>query len=281
MPPLVSSWMHVPDDLKTFSRTHSNTASDIRRVRIKKYEWKYSREKADFDLFYDQFHVPYINTRYGASAHVAPRWLLRNTFRHGLIMWVCRNGERLAGDLIRVNGRELSPIVTGMREGRPEMLKEGVLSALYVHSMDLARQLGCTKINLGGSHSSLHDGVFRYKNKWGSIICDYDGSLSSNFVALLHWNRLTGPVADYFSHTSIIHRDHGGYSALWTFPETTPLTSENLHKQIRILNARGLRRFRILIHDAPPPGFTCPPGVLLIPPEDWPQTSPEALLELD
>ena len=263
-PPLVSSWIPVPDDLKTFARKNENAASDMRRTRIKKFEKQCSQSKADFDLFYDHFHSPYILARYGEAAHVAPRWLLRHRFKHGMILWLCRNGERLAGDLITVKGAELGAVVTGIRDGRLELLKEGVLSAIYVQTLYLAKELGCTKIHVGGSNASLHDGVLRYKSKWGGIIFAYDGSLSSNYVTLLKWCQLNGAVAEFLSHTSIIHHDNGGLSAFWVFPNHLPLTAASLHKEYRRLRAAGLHRFRILIPGKVPPDFVCPPEVRLI-----------------
>ena len=143
-------------------------------------------------------------------------------------------------------------------------MKEGVLSAIYVQTLYLAKELGCTKIHVGGSNASLHDGVLRYKSKWGGIIFAYDGSLSSNYVTLLKWCQLNGAVAEFLSHTSIIHHDNGGLSAFWVFPNHLPLTAASLHKEYRRLRAAGLHRFRILIPGKVPPDFVCPPEVRLI-----------------
>ena len=72
-------------------------------------------------------------------------------------------------------------------------------------------------------------------------------------------------MAEFLSRTSVIHHDHAGYSALWAFPVELPLTVENLQQEYRLLKARGLHRFRILLPGGVPAGFVCPDEVCLIP----------------
>ncbi|MDZ4405900.1 GNAT family N-acetyltransferase [Prosthecobacter sp.] len=263
-PPMVSMWMDVPDDLEAYVRRHRSAAGDWRRTHRKKYQSVISRDEADFDLFYDQFYRPYICGRHGSTAKLSPRWLLRLAFKRGQIQWLLLNGERVAGDLVVVTGKTYTLRVTGLLDGRLDLLRQGAMAALYVHSIGHARQFGCTQIAMGGSLASLHDGVFRYKCKWSSGLQDHDGFLSANHVRLFSWNRLAGPVAEFLSHTSLVHHDHDGYSALWAFPSDVPLTADNLRREYRALRASGLRRFRILLPGDPPPDFDCPPEVRLI-----------------
>jgi hypothetical protein len=264
VPQWVSSWMKVPEGLQAFGRTHHSAYGDIRRIRIKNFESQCSRKVEDFDLFDEKYFRPYIAARHGGLTRVAPRWMMRIMFKHGMIQWVVRNGERQAGEIITVKGTVLSRRVNGVLDGRMDLVKEGALSALYVHGLLEARRLGCTELNMGGSIPSLHDGVFRYKSKWASGLCSHDGFISANCVTLLGWNSLAGPVAEFLSQTSLIHHDQHGYSALWVFPHEEPLTAEALEQHYRQLKTPGLQRFRILLPAAAPEGFVCPPEVQLI-----------------
>jgi hypothetical protein len=256
--------MKVPEDLQAYGRAHPSTHADIRRVRIKKFECHFSKEAQDFDLFYEKFYQPYITTRHGGLTRSSPRWMMRLLFKRGMIQWISRNGERQAGEIITLNRTNYYKRVNGVLDGRMDLMKEGALSALYVHSILEARRLGCTELNMGGSLPSLHDGVFRYKSKWATGLRRHDGFISANCVTLLSWNRVAGPVAEFLSQTSLIHHDQGGYSALWAFPHDQPLTAENLQQHYERLKTADLRRFDILLPGAVPVGFVCPAEVRLI-----------------
>jgi hypothetical protein len=185
-------------------------------------------------------------------------WLV---FRLGGLQWEARHGVRVAADLVVREGRDYVPVVTGLHEGREELRRQGALVALYAHALQHARTLGCTRILLGGSKPSLHDGVLRYKSKWLDGLCRHEGHLSGNHVMLLRWNRFAGPVAEFLSHTALIHHDQDGYSALWVFPPRLPLTAETLHKELSELQVKGLRCLRIVLPGRPPSGFKAPPEV--------------------
>ena len=264
LPQWVSAWMHVPQEAQDFERQRSRTESDFRRVRKQGFASSLSTIAADFDVFYDQFYLPTLHGRHSAAAPMAPRWMLRLVFRLGALQWETCQGLRVAADLVIREGRDYVPVVTGLHAGRDELRRQGALVALYAHAPQHARALGCTRILLGGSRPSLHDGVLRYKSKWLDGLCQHDSHLSGNHVTLLRWNRLAGPVAEFLSHTALIHQEQGGYSALWVFPNHLPLTAETLTKELHALQVKGLRCLRIVLPGRPPPGFTAPPGVLCL-----------------
>jgi hypothetical protein len=278
IPLWVDSVMQIPADWDAFFRKHKSTQADIRRVRIKQFESHFSRDDADFDLFYERYYQPYMQMRHQARAEVVPRWRLRALFKQGMMIhWITKGGEKLAGTIVQVDGRRFLSLVNGLRDGDQTLLKDGALSSQYVHAIMEGRRLGCTELYMGGSQPTLHDGVFRYKNKWATGLAHHWGIVSGNLVTQLSWQRLAGPVAEFLSRTSIIHHDHAGYSALWVFPAELPLTVENLQRQYDLLKARGLHRFRILLHGGVPAGFVCPDDVCLVPMTAVQHCGPEAL----
>jgi hypothetical protein len=266
IPVWVGSSMLVPADWKSLSSRESRIAGDLRRVRNTGFECEVSRSTEDFELFYEKFYLPTVRTRHGENPFVISKGVLRAVFRQGMILWCKRDGEKLAADLVllREPGK-MAVISNGIIDGNEAWLRKGVLSSLYVFSVELAWELGCTRIFMGGSRPSLHDGVFRYKKKWSDALYRHGGLVSGQYEIRLRWKHLPGPVADFLSHTSLIHHDQDGFSALWFFPRDLPLTAESLARQHKDLTAAGLRRFRILLPGPPPPGFVCPPHVQLIP----------------
>lgn len=263
MPPLISTWQSVPEDQLEDSH-RSSVASDVRRVKKKGFASHLSKAAGDFDLFYDHYYKPYILDRHTTSARLTPRWMLKMVFRFGSIQWLTLDGERVAADLVMKQGRGYNLVVTGVRDGRQDLLRLGALAALYVHSPDHARQEGCTRILLGSSRAFLYDGLTRYKGKWMDGFNQDDGHITANHVLLLRWNRLAGPVEEFLSSAGLIHHERSGYSALWAFPSHLPLSAENLQKQYARLKLKELYRFRILLPDKAPSGFVCPPEVRLI-----------------
>ncbi|MFZ2276362.1 MAG: hypothetical protein WAW39_01130 [Prosthecobacter sp.] len=264
MPPLISTWQSVPENASDFSLKRSSVASDLRRVKKQGYTSQLSKAAGDFDLFYEHFYKPYILGRHTTNARLTPRWMLRLVYAFGFIQWLTLNGERVAADLVMKQGRGYNLVVTGVKDGRQDLLRQGALAALYVHSLDHARQLGCTRILLGSSRAFLQDGLTRYKGKWMHGFNQDDGHITANHVLLLRWNRLAGPVAEFLSSAGPIHHEQSGYSALWAFPSHLPLSAETLQKQYDVLKLKDLYRFRILLPGKAPPGFVCPPEVRLI-----------------
>ncbi|MBN8420162.1 MAG: hypothetical protein J0L73_14690 [Verrucomicrobia bacterium] len=264
MPPLISTWQADSEKQPGRSHVRDSVASDLRRVKKHAFGSHLSKAAGDFDLFYEQFYKPYILGRHTTNARLTPRWMLRLVFRFGAIQWLTLGGERVAADLVMKQGRAYNLVVTGVREGRQDLLRLGALAALYVHSLEHARELGCTRILLGSSRAFLRDGLTRYKGKWMDGFTRDDGHITANHVLLLRWNRLAGPVAEFLSSAGLVHYDQSGYSALWAFPSHLPLTAENLRKQYEMLRLKDLRRFRILLPAKAPAGFVCPPEARLI-----------------
>ncbi|WP_395752886.1 hypothetical protein [Prosthecobacter sp.] len=256
VPPLVSCWMAVPQDPQVLGRESWKGESDFRRVKKRGYKSHLSQVPEDFDTFYDHFHTPYLAARHTAKLPSAPRWMLRLSFRFGWILWITEGGKKIAGDLLARQGRTLVPLVTGVLDGRQDILRRGGLAALYVLSITHAKALGCTRILLGGSQPVLQDGVLRYKSKWLDGLSAHDGLLSGNHSLFLRWNRLDGAVAELFGHTAFIHHEQGGgFSALWAYPAHLPVTAESVLREVRALRIRGLHRLRVLLPGRIPEGF--------------------------
>lgn len=263
VPEWVNSWMTLPADWREFARTHKNASSDLRRVRIKKFDCEISHSAQDFDEFYDRYYLPFVTARHGARAGITSRWRLRMLFRQGLLLWVRQNGVRVACGLAMVKRHRYFMLCSGVLDGRMDLMKQGAISSDYVLSFQTAASLGCTEVHMGGTLPSLHDGIFRYKSKWTSGLSAHEGFVSGNMVMQMEWSRLEGAVAEFLSRTSLIYHDGDAFSALWVFPSDLPLTADTLQREYARLHSRSLHRFRILLPGEPPADFECPPEVRL------------------
>jgi hypothetical protein len=136
---------------------------------------------------------------------------LRRRLRSGGILWVIGDNHPLAGMLFERKNDTLILQALGMATGELPLNKRGIMAALYYYSIAHARQLGCTEVDFRGTRPSLHDGLLRYKRKWGSILYD---KTDTYYDLLVRWNGVNVVVKDFLSHTGLIFRDKGRLSAI-------------------------------------------------------------------
>ena len=98
-----------------------------------------------------------------------------------------------------------------MATGELPLNKRGIMAALYYYSIAHARQLSCAEVDFRGARPSLHDGLLRYKRKWGTTLYD---KTDMYYDLLVRWNGVNDVVKDFLSHTGLIFRDEGLLSAI-------------------------------------------------------------------
>jgi hypothetical protein len=136
---------------------------------------------------------------------------LQRRVRNGGILWIMRGSHPLAGILFERKNDMLDLHAMGLASGELPLNKRGIMAALYYYSIAHARELSCAEVDFRGARPSLHDGLLRYKRKWGMTL--YDRS-DTYYDLLVRWNGMNGVVKDFLSHTGLIFRDEGRLSAL-------------------------------------------------------------------
>jgi len=237
LPEWVGAVLQVPDDPVAYVRHNRKRNDDLRLVRRNRLVPVVSHDAADFDEFYDRMYVPYTKLRHAGLAHVGSRAAHRRYFRHGGIIWIEREGERVGGMLFVISHRTFHFAAMGAAEGA--RLPQGVLAAAYIYAIDHARRHGCTLIDYGGSRPSLQDGVLRYKRKWGITL---QHRYRNRFDHLLYWEHAKGPVAELLSLVSPIFRGPDGLSALHVLDLPRPATAEDAAMARGSLWTDGLQR---------------------------------------
>lgn len=214
VPEWVGIRIPVPQNVDEFVRGVHSIHEDMRVIRRNGLRPLITCAKTEFDVFYETVYVPYVCGRHKESALVASRQLLYGVFRRGGILWVIHGERRIAAGLFERRGETIMFWAIGAVNGDETQMKQRAFTAVYYFLLQYAREEGCTQIDLRGVRPSLHDGLFRYKRKWGGII--YDKREGSYHDLLLHWERPNEIVKEFLSHTSLIFRDQGGLSALYT-----------------------------------------------------------------
>ena len=168
------------------NRLGSSARDDLRRVRSQGFEAIVSNDASLGLDFYERFQLPTVLARHGDEALrfdfetvsgdlSAPGAELIRIFHRD--RWVAGVIGRLQPDGYRL-------LHLGWLQADPDLLRSGVISAVYHAGLRRAYELGQNKLILGGTLPYLEDGVFAYKAKWGARI-DYAGNSSGDFAWLV------------------------------------------------------------------------------------------------
>jgi hypothetical protein len=211
VPEWVGMRLAVPEDLDSLVRCNRSIREDMRLVRKHKLQPLVTEREERFQEFYDSMYVPFSRARHGAMAFVKSRYDLRRSLRKGGILWVIRDKHPLAGMLFERKNDTLDLQAIGMATGELPLNKRGIMAALYYYSIAHAGQLSCAEVDFRGARPSLHDGLVRYKRKWGNALYD---KTDTSYDLLVRWNSVNGVVKDFLSHTGLIFRDERRLSAI-------------------------------------------------------------------
>ncbi len=211
VPEWVGMRMTVPNDVGALVASSSNIQRDVRRIRQRRYRPVVSMGDRDFELFYERFYLPLSKARYQELLVVRSADDLRRRVRRGGILWNQCEGRTVSALLFEEKESSLDVLAVGVQEGDLALVKGGAIAALYYFIIDMANKGGHRTIDFRGNRPSLNDGVLRYKSKWGATLYDKADSYHDLFV---RWGRATEVVKGFLSHTPLIFREEGGFSAL-------------------------------------------------------------------
>lgn len=211
VPEWVGMRLAVPEDLDALVRGNRSIREDMRLVRRHKLQPLLTEGEERFQEFYESMYIPFSRARHGAMAFIKSRHDLRRRLRTGGIIWITWNNRPLAGMLFEPKNATLDLQAIGLATGELPLNKRGIMAALYYYSIAHARQLKCAEADFRGVRPSLHDGLLRYKRKWGNILYD---KTDTYYDLLVRWNVVNGVVKNFLSHTGLIFREEGRLSAI-------------------------------------------------------------------
>ena len=216
--------------------------NDIRKVQFNRLQTVVSHRPDDFDAFYSHAYLPFVSSRHGRFTFVHDRRLMQRWFRQGGILWVQVDEQRVAGMLFSVENPTLHFQALGIPNGEHQLDRQGARSALYLLGFEHARNVNCSRMNLGGNRASLQDGVLRYKAKWGATLHDR----RPQFDLLLYWERFTPALEELLSQSTLVFRDSDGLSGLHAIVAGRTATPADALEAYRRLWTDGLQRLYMI-----------------------------------
>jgi hypothetical protein len=191
----------------------------------------------EFDRFYDRFHSPMVERRFGASGILQPRPVLRRRFRFGGLLWIERQGRSIAGDVFETSNGSFNVLVHGEHAGLDPAETGLANRAAYVYGTEHARRLGCRVVNLGGSLPSLTNGVVRHKCAWGARITPRH---ETHVALLVGWKRPHPGVLRFLARHVPVIFDGSHLAAVTALEDPGTGGPRQAGRLLRKLAARGL-----------------------------------------
>jgi hypothetical protein len=219
-------WSEVERKFSKEARTE-----DFRKIRKYGLSYETTTDPKDIETFYDQMYCPYLTNRFGDLASIEPRWKIRHFAQKGKLLQIKRDGHVIAAAVLYEWKKCMHFLWTGTREEPGTPLGRGAFSALYYYSMLHAFESSCDSIDFEGTRPFLNDGIFLFKRKWGSYVCD-----GWSLDTFLFQPKNFGPaVISFFANNPLVIRGENGLAGKILFHNEgkacTPVDLEGLVKR--------------------------------------------------
>jgi hypothetical protein len=200
------------EDRKRIKKAQSD---NLRRIRKYGLTFRVSNSQEDFEYFWHSMVLPYAKTRFGDLAESYPyEWALR-VFKRGTVMFVYRDGLRVAGTLLDLSDNRVHGVILGVNLEFEDSVAKGALSAIYHFTLEWAESEGFSYVDFGTTRPCLADGVFRTKCRWGAYVVD-----DERYYDLVFHCRADNPkVYRFFQENPLVLRDGEGLSAIGALPQ--------------------------------------------------------------
>jgi len=156
-----------------------NIKTDLRRIRKNDLGYTVTRDPRLFDMFYHDMHVPHIKRVLKESAFLLQYEEIKKNMNQAELLLITKDDKYIAGGIILYEKDGARAWTLGVKDGDPEYVKMGALSALFYYRIEYLRDKGFNRVHVGSSRGFLKNGALQYKKKWGMrLICERRG----NFV---------------------------------------------------------------------------------------------------
>jgi len=253
----IPSWVVGELDIPLSPRVLATDSvkSDLRKIRKNTLRVEVTKDIQHFEDFYGSMYIPYATQTHGASARIRSRDILLQAFRNGELLLVSKQGERIAGVLIRYSEAGPRLLVLGIRDGNREFVRDGAIGALYHFAFRYLADKGFTKVGLGKSRAFLKDGILKYKKKLGMRLV---GSSEGYFY--LRVPQDTEVSRALLKDNPLILEDDGLlYGAVFTDANASQFSDEDFKRFDKDFFMEGLSRVSVVPFDGASAAGAAPP----------------------
>lgn len=233
------------DDSK--GRFHKKLKSTFRKLRRSGLEYRISRDKSDFELFYNRMYLPHIRQKFGDLANVNSPEKMEKYFQRGFLILVTDHNRPISGGICWTAEKSLICKDVGVLDGNPDFTKKGAQSAVDYYLVDYAKKNNIERIDMGISLPFLNDGVYTSKKEWGAKVCPYDGNKSWEYFFILRHSK---HIVRFFEINPVIIGTHEGLGGVVGWMGGKDLTKEEEDNLRKEFYSPGLENLFVMTPDS-------------------------------
>jgi hypothetical protein len=241
---LLPRWLEMQLDTEEFMKKIKK--KDIRR-RIRKYSFSFEQKSSDedFKFYHERMYTPYLIKRYKDSAVICDYNFFISIFKRKdtRMGFLLKDGDPVAGSITEVKNNKLRMSSNGILDGREDIMKMGVMGAIYYFEVLNCINKGIKSVSIGGTSPILSDGLTRYKLSMGGKAED----ISRLYSQYLWLNPLKDSPAlrSILKLNPFIHRINNDlYSSIFIDPQEYENKDEFL-RYYHLINCRNIKSARI------------------------------------
>jgi hypothetical protein len=243
---VIPRWMKTFIDIE-LTLSKSKHIRDIGRM-IRKHSFMFEKgsSETDFEYFYHKLYKPYVKSRHKEAAVVEDYKLMLRNFMdtESDIYFVTRNGIRIAGVYLRNIENVPYMYALGILNASEELMRNGVISALYYYVIDSQRENASRRIDVGGCSPFLDDGVTCFKLRLGAKVSDISRQDSVRLMLLPAQN--TPAVVDFLStHPFVFIEDQKIFYGIFKNGKSDHNLESRVLKLIADASARNLEGIKV------------------------------------
>jgi len=218
--------------------------TDMRRIRKNKLQFEVTNALNQLHNFYYNMHLPYVTTTFGKGASIFNYDYIKSEFgkrgRYNDLLLIKKEEEYIAGILLGYtkNGIYLHDI--GVKDGKFDYVKEGVLGALNYFPIIYSKEKGYKRVNFGLSRAFLKDGVLQFKKKRGMQIVD-----TSKKYFLIKILSKTAGVKGFFLNNPFIYMDKEKFNGAIFMGNDQSLSQEDFKRIYKDYYIKGISKLFI------------------------------------
>jgi len=166
----ITQELSIPDDLDTMlsGKKYGSIRRIVNRAQRMDFNYHFTHNEADFDLFYHQMYVPLIVSRHKESGYVEPFESLHWWFKRGGLIMITRSGTPVAASLVARTKQKGLFVDIGVLGADQELIQTGIQTITVWSMIQWFFSQGVRLLDMGGSKALRSNGVFVFKHRWGA-----------------------------------------------------------------------------------------------------------------
>ncbi len=254
VPIWVNQLLAIPDGPETILTGNEGRHLRYRVNRFRKagYAWRFSRSREDFDLFYHRMYLPFVRSRHGERALVAPysvQWDFWLASGRGGVVLITRDGQPVAGTICHLTHDICYGVEMGVLDADPVLQQQGINRYVVWCALEWGHAQGAKYCNMGGSHGWRSHGSFQQKAQWGPRVI-HSQRPSRHWTLLA--SDLPGPLRERINQLGFISEQEGAFYGVVVAERDPASTEKDLDRQIAEAKKQGLAGLMEITAGAPP-----------------------------